>query len=66
MTLRGTVVIFSVCSKSLAWYKSEGIAKVFGKDQGAGWCVMKDCSVEHIIFQQRFPSSGCVVILTVG
>lgn len=47
MTLGGTAVIFSVHSKSPAWYKSEAIAKVLVESKSARLCVVKDCSVEH-------------------
>lgn len=49
LTLWGTMVIFRVHSKSLAWYKSEAIAKVLDKSESTCSCIMKDCFVEHMV-----------------
>lgn len=62
--------IFSVHSKSPAWYKSEATAKVLEESKSVFvHCEGLLCGArgEAVIFlQRRFPRSGCVVLSTVN
>lgn len=62
--------IFSVHSKSPAWYKSEATAKVLEESKSVFVrCegLLRRARGEAVIFlQRRFPRSGCLVVLTVN